>query len=447
MNRKLKTALILMRNSKEQGFAVAIALVIGLVMLLVGTTMIVRSQGDKTNGTLQKSTSKSLSVAEAGVTRIQQFLNNNRLFATVNYPWSNYVTNTTTGLGCSTSLSLYVQAHALDDWQQIGSSDDRFKVISYTYNVTNPATNTGQGTLVVEGQSRQGTTVTSTARLQVNIPVQRKIIPSFTPPGVWANSYSLGNNKFQSDVVIDTGCTSSITSSQESNFSPVTAATVKFIRDPSLTLPGPLPVPTQCPSPASFTIANKPCAIYLSAPLTSSTTFPRPIDIVASTLNGYGTTGTGTNGEYIYYIPKGSDTNSVNIKGNDVITITSGQKVTLYLEGNLNSGGSSEFKHDCSTTTLPCSPTDLQIFGGQNTTQILIRGNSTIDAFVFAPNASNSGIDGTGQLRGSMWIKGWNASSANHVMVTQTGKWNNLPQFLQPPNIDTTASWQRQETQ
>lgn len=438
-----KLNIFLRLNSNEQGFAIPIALGLGLVMILVGTTMLVRSQGDQINGSLQKNTAQSLSIAEAGVTNVQRFLNKNRSFATINFPWSSYVSNTT-GLNCSTSSSLYTDAAALDGWQTIGTGNDQFRVISYNYTVTNPAKNIGEGTLVVEGRSRQGTTVKSTTKLQIKIPVQRKLIPSFSPPGVWARSYSLGNNDFVTDTVIDGGCTSSISSAQEANnFSPATpGGTVNVIRDPSLILPSVQTVPTQCPPPASFTASNKPCAIYLSAPLSGNATFPRPIDILQAINGGYGTGGTGINGEYIYYIPKGGGTKSVNLGGSDQMIITPGTKVTFYLEGNFEAGGSSDIQHNCGAL-VGCSPTNFQIFGGENTTQILIRGNTTIDAFIFAPNAINSGVDGNGQIRGSMWIKGWNASSANHVMVTQTGGWNNVPQFMRPPNIDATNSWQR----
>lgn len=444
MNKKLKIYLI--RRSSEQGFAMPIAIGMGLIMILIAATMIIRSQGYQVTASAQKSTAQSLSVAEAGVTRVQQFLNKYRSFATVNYPWSSYATNTTTGLGCSTSSSLYTAANAFDNWQQIGNGDDQFKVTSYTYSVTNNTTNTGEGILVVEGRSRQGTTVNSITKLRVNIPVERKFVPSFSPPGVWASSYSLGNNDFKTDVVVDAGCTSSITSSQEANnFSPVTAASVQFIRDPSLTLPSPLPVPTQCPPPASFTSANKPCAIYITGPVSGDQIFPRVNDLLLPAAGGYGITGTGTNGEYIYYITKGSGTKSVDLGGNDQLTITPGQKVTFYLEGNFNTTGGSDIIHNCGVL-LNCSSTDFQIFGGQNTTQILVRGNSTIDAFIFAPNAINSGVDGTGQIRGAVWIKEWDASNANHVVLNQKGTWNNVPKTLLPPNINASTSWQRQES-
>lgn len=445
MNKKLKIALNYCDS--EQGFAMPIAIGMGLIMILIAATMIIRAQGDRVTASAQKSTAQSLSVAEAGVTRVQQFLNKNRSLATVNYPWSSYVTNTTNGLGCSTSSSLYTDSIPFDNWQQIGNGDDQFKVTSYTYSVTNNATNTGEGILVVEGRSRQGTAVNSITKLQVKIPVQRKFLPSFSPPGVWASSYSVGNNDFKTDVVVDAGCTSTITSSQETdNFSPVTATTpVKFIKEPSLALTSSLPVPTQCPPPSSFTNANKPCAIYISGPINSTQIFPRVNDMLLPAVGGYGITGTGTNGEYIYYITKGGGTNSVNLAGSDSLTITPGQKVTFYLEGNFNATGSSDIIHNCGI--LPgCSPTDFQIFGGQNTTQILIRGNSTIDAFIYAPNAINSGVDGTGQLRGAMWIKEWDASSANHVVLTQMAAWNNLPKAVLPPNINTPTSWQRLES-
>lgn len=52
MNKKLKVAL--KRRASEQGFALPIALGLGFVMLLIGATMIMRSQGDQVTASAQK---------------------------------------------------------------------------------------------------------------------------------------------------------------------------------------------------------------------------------------------------------------------------------------------------------------------------------------------------------------------------------------------------------
>lgn len=73
MNRKLKIAL--RRRSNEQGFAIPIAVGMGLVMLLVGVTMIIRSQGDQVTASAQKATAQSLAIAEGGLSRTLDTLN------------------------------------------------------------------------------------------------------------------------------------------------------------------------------------------------------------------------------------------------------------------------------------------------------------------------------------------------------------------------------------
>lgn len=54
MDKKLKIAL--RRSSSEQGFAIPIAVGMGLIMLLVGVTMIIKSQGDQVTASAQKNT-------------------------------------------------------------------------------------------------------------------------------------------------------------------------------------------------------------------------------------------------------------------------------------------------------------------------------------------------------------------------------------------------------
>ena len=58
----------------EQGFALPAAIGIGLIVMLVGVTTIVRSQADRSTAIAQKATADSLGVSEAGVTRILALL-------------------------------------------------------------------------------------------------------------------------------------------------------------------------------------------------------------------------------------------------------------------------------------------------------------------------------------------------------------------------------------
>ncbi|HEY9782431.1 MAG TPA: hypothetical protein V6D09_20100 [Leptolyngbyaceae cyanobacterium] len=64
MNTKLKSALI--RRTTEQGFVMPIAIGLGLIIILIGATMIMRSHGDQLTASAQKATTDSLNVAETG---------------------------------------------------------------------------------------------------------------------------------------------------------------------------------------------------------------------------------------------------------------------------------------------------------------------------------------------------------------------------------------------
>lgn len=429
MNKKLKIPLI--PRSSEQGFAMPIAIGLGLIMILIGATMIVRSQGDQMTASAQKSTAQSLSIAETGITRVQAFINKNRGFANQSYPWTSYLA----GLSNScTSGTIYNEAAVFNNWVTVGSGSDQFKVISYTPSAT-------EGVLVVEGQVRQGSNVTSTTRLQVKIPLDRSAMPSFAPPAAWAQNYGLGNNMITGDV-IDAGCSpGSIDLGKKSQIS----GTVR--NDPTLTLPPPLAVPKICTGSLVYPITCG--AIRLDA-IEGNLTLPRttPADVPNA------------NNEYVYYVAKNGSGNSIDLSGNNKLVITPGKKVTLYLEGNINTqGGNTKIGHSCYDTDVPadgeanagatqvagCEPTNFQIFGGTGTTSVVLGGSNTIDAFIFVPNAFQSGVNGSAQIRGSIWLKEWDRANGNHTVIVQTGGWNNIPPLLRPPRLAPLNSWRQQE--
>lgn len=429
MNKNLK--LVLKNRSTEQGFAIPIAVGLGLIMILLGVTMVVRSQGDQVTASAQKATADSLAIAETGVTRVQAFLNKNSGLANQSYPWTTYLSNLPTSC---TSGTLYTEAEDFDNLVAVNGGTGQFRVISYTPNTT-------EGVLVVEGQALQGTTVKSTSRLQVNLALDHSRIPSFNPPGVWAQKFNLGNNRITGSV-IDAGCPpGSLTTAQRDQ---IIASGGTVTNEPTLTLPPALIPPTVCTGTLVYPLT---CAMSLSAITSGTTILPTVSDV------------RNANNEYVYYVAK-SGNDSISLSGSSKLVITPGTKVKLYLEGNINtSGGGVSIGHNCyDTDAIPdgaanagaiqvsgCEPTNFQIFGGTGTTEVVFAGNNTVDAFIFAPNAINSGINGTAEIRGSIWLKEWDRSSANQNVVSQAGGWNNIPSSLWPPRIAPIKSWQRQE--
>ncbi|MFM6375139.1 MAG: hypothetical protein ACKPH1_15680, partial [Microcystis panniformis] len=72
----------LMAN-KEKGFALPLALLIGLILMVTGMTMMMRAQGDQSKVIAQRVRSDSLTSSETGVTRVRDLLNSVRVMATV----------------------------------------------------------------------------------------------------------------------------------------------------------------------------------------------------------------------------------------------------------------------------------------------------------------------------------------------------------------------------
>jgi hypothetical protein len=65
---KNRLYLDLMAN-KEKGFALPLAVLIGLILMVTGMTMMMRAQGDQSKVIAQKARADSLTSSEAGVAR------------------------------------------------------------------------------------------------------------------------------------------------------------------------------------------------------------------------------------------------------------------------------------------------------------------------------------------------------------------------------------------
>lgn len=151
MNKKLKFALL--RRSNEQGFALPVAVGLGLVMILVGTTMLVRAQSDLAIALVQRNTAQSLSLSEVSVTRIQSAFKQTPSLATTAYDSGNNTNGWIAllgGVGSSQVTSLLKNIDP-NNWITLPGFGD-FKIIKYQPDV--PVA--GVGTLDVSGRTPQG---------------------------------------------------------------------------------------------------------------------------------------------------------------------------------------------------------------------------------------------------------------------------------------------------
>ena len=416
MNRKLKLALI--NYASKKGFALPVVIGMGLIMTLIGMTMIMRSQGDQVTAVAQKGTAQSVATAEAGIAQVLSFINSVRIVADKDLKnWQNAYDKSYVG-GCSDVPDAKKYAYANKDWITINGKKDKFKIEGYDYS-------SGEGTLKVKAKSNLNKTPSITV-LEVTIPVKSQ---SSSVPGLFVKQADLSNNEIDGNVLIS-GCDLSGSNIDNSNVNG------QVSHSPFADFPA-LPEPPGGVTPEDL------------GDITNDLTLPDTNDTAAKD----------SDNRYHYIV------DSINMNGGDkTVTITAGEKVTLYLKGDIDLKGNAKIEHE-----YPANPSNFQIFGsdgdsgvgddnndtyGTGTTEVIcLSGESTIDAFILAPKAKvavNGGGNGNG-ITGTVWSDRWNkgtpnscGSNAGKVLVTQSASWAGLP-VQAPKKIAPVQSWQRGE--
>jgi hypothetical protein len=366
MNTRFKFALIRHLNSdRQQGFALPMAMMVGMVMLVVGITMIVRSQGDQSKVVAQQAKSASVAAAETGLTRIQSMMNdssvrfialypmaswstamslaNNNTTVTINDTGLNSTVNrTATSLACSTNdaatkidqikaklASLLVVANgSLTDIDPNDPSKGKFRLVNYTYTGTSgsmPGSTSQTGGLVLQGQT-SNTGFGSASRLAVEVPISgdaSMINTSDTAPGLWIKKggvndgttfetapTTLSNNgaRFAANVLFS-NCDSTLSDAYVQSVQTNRVQTVDATKTAQKTN---FPFPSLPANPATN-------AINLNS-ITASLTLPRAGDTV------------GAKGNYHYILDNSANTTTITCTGkgrNKVCSQPSGVTVTV----------------------------------------------------------------------------------------------------------------------
>ncbi|MGL5943237.1 MAG: hypothetical protein ACRC2S_23310 [Waterburya sp.] len=81
---------LLHRRARDEGFTLPMVIALGLVMLLLGTVNIVKSSEENISAISQNSSSDALAVAEVGISKYRELLNQNRILTVYNQDqWTN----------------------------------------------------------------------------------------------------------------------------------------------------------------------------------------------------------------------------------------------------------------------------------------------------------------------------------------------------------------------
>jgi len=500
MNNRLY--LHLMAN-KEKGFALPLAVLIGLILMVTGMTMMMRAQGDQSKVIAQRARADAFRSSEVGLARVQDLLNSVRVMATVGSKctsgdncWEKAKVPTTDdpstdlqknlkrlniATACDNTsrkdeiankilapttdqraVSPGLRDLASGEWFEW--NDNRFyRVVGYDYSI-----GTGRGVLTLEGLSRTSaaTDLTNTAidrdsaasrnRVVVSIPILPSLPLAFnrtTVPALWVSEGATENAGATGEIAVGSAYYSGGANFEgDVVMSDTTAATgfdeATATRRPDLECfisTNKIKQPKSAPNPPYK-------AQFVPVPFPNLPPIPGGIPDLKklTTSQTFPRVGvdTPTSGVYEYIV------DDIDLDDDEKITITPGNRVVFYVKANINGA----IEHNCGTTT-GCKPGNLQIYAYNKlkftAPQICLEGNQRLEAFIFAPTYSLGKKD-TGAFVGAAWGKNWGkitgcAPPNNTVAVVQGVEWTDLP-GLKPtpletlPELGKIANWCEEPT-
>ncbi len=423
-------------NRIQAGFAVPLALGLGLVMIIVAASTIGRSQSDRNTTSSQKETNRALGISEAGVVRLQAFLDRSKLLATKNLDrWVDTLDSLPSEqANCSLidRLALRQQAEIFKNhqWIDLDNKDPnkgRYQIVDYQYQA-------GVGRLTLAGAIDVYNTTKNSAKstLTVQIPVSSEDA-KISPPGLWAQTVKLTPSQLVNGQIRAVACPQitatdpdGVTGIDRTNIAEVdTKPTGQIIADPFTAIPQPKTAPNN--------------AILLPV-ITSSIELPRPRFSDRD-----------DNNEYNYLVDVDSSSGySIDLKTGDKIDVNlpPGKKVNLYIKGNINLGGS-QIKNVKPNTSI------LRIHGSSQTVKLIVKDNASIAAFIHAPFADAQSISSLPTqpnpgITGAVWVKSWDsATNMSKISIIQAGNWADLgiSKPEQPSQLSALGAWQRVETE
>jgi hypothetical protein len=424
-------------NRVQAGFAVPLALGLGLVMIIVAASTIGRSQSDRNTTSFQKETNRALGVSEAGVVRVQAFLDRSKLLATKNLDKWVDTLDVLPSEQASCSLldiiALKQQAEIFKNhqWIDLDRKDlnkGRYQIVDYQYQA-----GAGVGKLTLAGEIDVYNTTKNSAKstLTVEIPVSSEDA-KISPPGLWAKTLKLTPSQQVTGQIRAVTCPQitatdpdGVTGVDRTNILEVeTKPTGQIIADPFTAIPQPKTAPTN--------------AIKLDA-IIKSIDLPRTSDSPDSS------------GEYHYLVETDSASSGFSIKLKDTGHIKinlrkNDKKVNLYLKGNIDLGGGK-------ITDADGNMSSLRIYGGEQTIKLIIKDNASLNAFIHAPFADAQNIKSSsatpGLITGAVWVKSWDSvSGKGNSSIVQVGNWSDfgVDKIAQPAQINPIGSWQRVES-
>jgi hypothetical protein len=432
----LPTILSARIDRAQAGFAMPLALGMGLMMIIIAASLIGRSQSDRATTVSQRELNRALSVSEAGAIRFQSFLDRHKLLATKNLSqWRITLDSLPIIQSSCRSIDILAAKQQTDlfqasNWIALDNSDankGKYRIIDYQYQ-------NGVGKLKVAAEigTYNNPQNISKHSLIVDIPIGSESA-GLAPPALWANIFNLSPAQPITGQIQGVTCpqvvnvdVDGITGVDATNIALIAGVpSGQIIADPFTPIPAPKVAPTN--------------AILLPA-IATSIQLPRV---------GYGDV-PDANHEYHYLVDIDNPSSGYSIKLQDLdritINLAANEKINLYLKGNIDFAGSQ-------TVNVNLAHPNLRIYGSAQTVRLIVKDNAAITAFIHAPLADAESVraltpNPNPQLTGAVWVNSWNSmTSQNQLPIIQSGTWSDfgISKLEQPPQLSPISYWQRVE--
>jgi hypothetical protein len=400
--------------SNEKGFAIPIAMGMGLIMVLLATTAIVRSQDDQVTAIGKKDAARSRIAAEAGVNQIMGVINKYRALSGISSTsWTVAALPTNINNDCTTNATIGTAktdvVTATSGWLNVlagGTTQGEYRVVSYQPTL-------GGGDLTVEGSINRGTTNEAISRIQVQFPTFD--VGGEQVPALWSNSTISGTPQIDGDVLGN--CTTTTLTA-----SPVSPHVTSRSR---MTMPDAPDAPTGTATTPSAT-----------PPASSATTFyalPKISTIANRELPRTGTTPdvVNTDGFFWYTVT------AANF--DDSFKVTAGKKVKIWVNGNIDLS-SKTIVNQCGGLSA-CGPFDVRIYGGASGNLTLNPYTRVCDVFLHLKNydatyntttptgtAPTQDCGGGTKNTGVYWVNSWTGGVSGTTLIDEPrARWNQSP--------------------
>ncbi|NJM75167.1 MAG: hypothetical protein HC852_04515 [Acaryochloridaceae cyanobacterium RU_4_10] len=429
--------------SSEEGFVIPIAMGMGLIMILLATTAILRSQDGGVAAVNTSAKAQSRNVAELKVAQIQALLNRYRTAA--NLPstsstgtnWGNATATTlpTANAVCFAPSAIADSISAINGmantaWTDVSATDPtrgQYRLVSYSG---------ADGNLIVEGRAKAGTSAEATSQISATVPVLSPALEQV--PGIWAKTSMSGSPVVKSDVMGPCSGTMDV------SFPSTGVGSDKVLLKTRLTMPAAPAQPTSGTYYSSTT----------TTPITNISSVPdKQLPRSGDTPD--------TDGVYKYVV------SSIDSS----FKIEPGKKVYIWVTGNIDLQNKVIVNQCGATTGTPaalvnpdCGPFDVRIYGTATSSPTLTlnqTGTAVCDVFFHLPNygvtvntggtAHTQDCGGTATNTGIYWVNTWSSASgttldANRgtwqqvtVWDTATSAWKAL--VTPPPRISPLQGW------